>query len=131
MNIVFLCKWYWNYRYVNASCLWQSIISFKYTTTSTQFSTFWKAVTTVSHFLLLGAKRIIGNGQTINFWMDNWYADYLLSLMFPHVYAKTKSSSMSLNEVWNEGQVWNLIPLKHKLFLWMTLHNKILTRDNL
>jgi zinc-binding in reverse transcriptase len=28
--------------------------------------------------------------------------------------------------------VWALkIPLKYKLFLWMTLHNKIFTKDNL
>jgi zinc-binding in reverse transcriptase len=28
--------------------------------------------------------------------------------------------------------VWTLrIPLKHKLFFWMALHNEILTRDNL
>jgi zinc-binding in reverse transcriptase len=28
--------------------------------------------------------------------------------------------------------VWALkIPMKNKLFLWMTLHNKILTKDNL
>jgi zinc-binding in reverse transcriptase len=141
----------------------------------------------------------MGNDQTINFWLDNWYTDYPLSLMFPHVYAKIKSSFMSLSEVWNEGHiklnltrgasllmrqekaqiifilnalqfttendsaiwlweanyfytikslynflcfegvittlsksVWSLkIPLKHKFFFWMALHNKILTSDNL
>jgi hypothetical protein len=52
---------------------------------------------------LLGAKRIVGNDQSINFWMNNWYNDFPLSLQFPLVYAKTKTSVVSFREVWNEG----------------------------
>jgi zinc-binding in reverse transcriptase len=201
MNTAFLCKWYWKCTYINSKGLWQSLIAFKYSynSSSSHVSAFWQAVTSVSHFLLLGAKRIVGNGHSINFWLDNWYNDYLLSIQFPLVYAKTKSVRPSLSEVWNGGQiklnlsrgvsiamrheksqllsilqnlrftqsddlavwvweptglytikslytflcfggvktylsksVWSLkIPLKHKLFLWMLLNNKILTKDNL
>jgi zinc-binding in reverse transcriptase len=142
---------------------------------------------------------VVGNGHSINFWLDNWCNDYPLSVQFPLVYAKTKSSLVSLHEVWNNGNfklnltrgasiamrhektqllsslsslsltttvdsavwlwdptglytvnslytflccggvtvslsksVWVLkIPIKNKLFLWMVLNNKILTRDNL
>jgi hypothetical protein len=35
--------------------------------------------------------------------MDNWYNDFPLSLYFSMVYAKIKSSIVSLREVWNEG----------------------------
>jgi zinc-binding in reverse transcriptase len=201
MNTSFLCKWYWKCRYINEAGLWQSIINFKYlsNSSSTHFSAFWKAVSSVSHFVQLGAKRIVGNGSSVNFWLDTWVNDFPLSLQYPLVYAKTKSAKPSVRDVWNNGNiklnlcrgasttmrhekrqiitllnsvqftpeldsaiwmwesagyysiksmynflcfggvktnlptsVWALkIPLKNKLFLWMVLHNKILTKDNL
>jgi hypothetical protein len=51
--------------------------------------------TFVSSFLLLGAKRLIGNGQCIIFWLDIWHHDYRLSVYFSLVYAKFKSFSIS------------------------------------
>jgi hypothetical protein len=69
MNTAFLCKWFWKCKYINKDGLWQHIICFKYSDTSSSlhFSAFWKAVNYVSHFLLLGAKRIVGNGHSLNF----------------------------------------------------------------
>jgi hypothetical protein len=81
---------------MNEVGVWQSIICFKYSDSSCFFD-FWKAGNFISHFLLLGAKRIVDNGHSINFWMDNWNNDYPLSLKFPLVFAKTKSSSLSLS----------------------------------
>jgi hypothetical protein len=95
MNITFLYKWFWKYKYMNEVGLWQSIICFKYSDSSC-FFVFWKAINFVSHFLLLGAKRIVDNGHSINLWMDNWHDDYHLSLQFHLVFAKTKSSSLSI-----------------------------------
>jgi hypothetical protein len=86
--------------------LWLFLIAFKYSynSYSPHVSVLWQAVTSVSYFLLLGAKRIIGNGQSIIFLLDNWYNDYPLSIQFLLVYAKAKSVRPSLSEVWNDGQ---------------------------
>jgi hypothetical protein len=59
----------------------------------------------VSHFLLFGAKRIIGSDQSINSWINNQYNNYPLSLEFPLVFVKAKSSFVSLHEVLNEGTI--------------------------
>jgi hypothetical protein len=54
--------------------------------------------------------------------MDNWYNDFPLYLQFPMVYAKTKTSVVSLREVWNEGIInLNLtrgasVAMRHKIF---------------
>jgi hypothetical protein len=72
INIAFLCKWFWKCKYITEDDLWQSIIYFKYSDTSSlHFSAFWKAINYVFHFLLLDAKRVVDNGQSINFWIDN------------------------------------------------------------
>jgi hypothetical protein len=69
MNITFLYKWYCQYKYVNLKGLWQLIVNFKYDASfpSSKFSPFWKYVNFVSHFFILGSKRIVGNGHSINF----------------------------------------------------------------
>jgi zinc-binding in reverse transcriptase len=142
---------------------------------------------------------LVGNGESINFWHDNWFNNYSLSLQFPLVFSKAKSDRVTLSQVWNFGNakifltrgvssamlvektrllfilsnlhlssdsdsifwhldksglftvhymykflnsggvhtliirsVWSLrISLKFKLFLWLALHNRILSRDNL
>jgi hypothetical protein len=56
-------------------------------------------------FLLLGSFRIVGSGDTINFWHDIWYNNYPLSMHFPLVYAKTKYANITLAEVWNSGNI--------------------------
>jgi hypothetical protein len=62
MNIIFLCKWFWKYKYINEEGLGQSLVCFKYNTASSSiFSIFWKAITSISYFLLLGAERIVDN----------------------------------------------------------------------
>jgi hypothetical protein len=48
---------------------------------------------------------MVRNGHSINFWLDNWYNDYPLSIQFPLVYAKTKTVISSLRETWNEGHI--------------------------
>jgi hypothetical protein len=59
----------------------------------------------VSHFVQLGAKRIVGNGSSVNFWLDTWINDFPLSLQYPLVYAKTKSAKPSVRDVWNNGNI--------------------------
>jgi hypothetical protein len=107
MNTSFLCKWYWKCRYINETGLWQSIINFKYqsNSSSTHFTAFWKVVSSVSHFVQLGAKMIVGNGSSVNFWLDTWVNDFPLSLQYPLVYAKTKSVKASVKNVWNNGNI--------------------------
>jgi hypothetical protein len=107
MNTMFHCKWYWHYKYINTWVLWQLIVSFKYATSffSSNSSAFWKALFSISHFLLLGSKRVVGNVHSINFWLDIWYNDYSLSIQFTLVYAKIKSSFVSLHNIWNMGHI--------------------------
>jgi hypothetical protein len=69
------------------------------------YSIFWKVVSSVSRFLLLGSKWVIGNGQSINFWLNTWHNDYPLSIQFSLIYVKTKTSSVSLCDVWNMGNI--------------------------
>jgi hypothetical protein len=54
-------------------------------------------VVSVSHFLVIGASRVIGDETTINFWYDNCP----LSLHFPLVYVKVKNDRVTLAQVWN------------------------------
>jgi hypothetical protein len=56
-------------------------------------------------FLLLGTKRIVENGHSINFWLDTWYNDFSLSLQFPLVYAKSKTATVFVSDVWNGGHI--------------------------
>jgi hypothetical protein len=57
------------------------------------------------YFLLLRSKQVIGNENSINFLLDTWHNDYLLSIKFSLVYAKTKSFLVSLNDVWNMNNI--------------------------
>jgi hypothetical protein len=53
----------------------------------------------------LGAKRLVENGSSVNFWLDTWFNDYLLSLQYFLIYAKTKSATSSTRDVWNKGNI--------------------------
>jgi zinc-binding in reverse transcriptase len=162
-------------------------------------SPFWKDVVSVKHFLTIGSSRLIGLGDSIDFWHDTWFENCPLTLYYPLVYVKVKNDRLTLSQIYNHGNiklfltkgvssakrieknkllticqslhlsqqadsalwhldnsslytvhslyrflnlggvtcsltrsVWSLkIPLKIKFFLWLSLHNQILTRDNL
>jgi hypothetical protein len=59
----------------------------------------------VSHFLLLSSHKVVGNEHSINFWLDTWHNNYPLSIQFLLVYAKARSSLVSLSVVWNMDNI--------------------------
>jgi hypothetical protein len=102
MNCALLCKWGWKFLYKDSQGYWKDLISIKYKNFSTSAcSPFWRDVCSVLYFVVIDSTRLVGNGESINFWHDNWFNNCSLALQFPLVFSKAKSDRVNLSQVWN------------------------------
>jgi hypothetical protein len=71
MNIALLCKWNWKYWYKDSKGYWKELITIKYGFFSLHMcSPFWKDVVSVKYFLAISSSKLIGSGDSIDFWHD-------------------------------------------------------------
>jgi hypothetical protein len=106
MNYVLLAKWGWKYFNNDNTGLWKKLVTSTFFAFSlVKCSSFWKDVMSLSHFISMGTIRIVGDGSTINFWLDSWHNNLPLALQFSLIFAKSKSDRITLAQVLNTWSV--------------------------
>lgn len=122
-NIALLAKWCWKFR-KDKKKLWHNFVTGKYgdlTSTSTnprvQLSPFMIAIANLSKtiygtvFQNSEYKWCLKNGESIDFWNDNWHQNGVLKTLFPRLYqlAVTKSATVkTFISSWNplDNNLW-------------------------
>jgi hypothetical protein len=88
MNNALLCKWLWRYYNNKIKGLWNDIIKSRYHNRRTlvNASTFWKEVNKEIIIFNTSINKIVGNSQTIKFWIDRWITKVSLKDYYPLLY---------------------------------------------
>ncbi|KAK1305448.1 hypothetical protein QJS10_CPB11g02393 [Acorus calamus] len=90
-------------------------------------SCIWKSLKGLQHFLKDGTRWVVGNGESISFWMDKWLGNQPLYTLFPHL----ANNFLKVNWIINESGNWDLSHV-HDLDLLNTLREvRLLPHPNL
>lgn len=52
---------------------------------------FWKRLQDIKDIFMVGVKFVLGEGDSVSFWINKWYEYEQLSLSFPRTYELTKN----------------------------------------
>lgn len=128
-NWALLGKWTWRLLQEDHK-LWSKIIRSKYkrrTTTSIRnHSIWWRDLNNITNnssndnWFWNGVRRIIGNGEKISFWNDNWIGNEPLHLRFSRLFSLSldKESVVANMGEWRGSEwKWNLT-WRRSLFVW-------------
>lgn len=77
MNMAFMCKWRWSLL-LGSDALWAQVTpekyfrgeSFRTASSKVSDSSFWKDIIKNKEMDFRGACKLVGNGETTNFWQD-------------------------------------------------------------
>ncbi|XVF49153.1 hypothetical protein PTKIN_Ptkin03bG0245600 [Pterospermum kingtungense] len=135
-NRALLNKWIWRYS-MEDDALWRRVVDSIYGGSRTdllppicnqrKFSRIWRNVTQplriseeFSDTFIQGLGFLLGNGEKISFWHDEWIPGVVLKWSFPRIYALACDKEVRVAEygcLVNSLWTWE-IPLRRGLFAW-------------
>nr|CAD1834921.1 unnamed protein product [Ananas comosus var. bracteatus] len=114
MNTALLVKWWW--RFHTAPHLsWIKIIRALYYRRRRPLwegrgfrpsSYWWKGVLTTKDIFKLGTNYFLGNGRSVDFWLDRWCGDTTLQASFPEVFTQLDRKPILVRDCFGSDE-WN------------------------
>ena len=108
LNLALLSSWIFRYH-LNNDSIWTKIVDFKYKTKKPNIfccpevgtSPFWKGIIWAMQAAHMGVRWVIGNGDKIRFWEDQWLDNTCLAILFWPLYVINEQHGKTVREVWN------------------------------
>jgi hypothetical protein len=99
-----MTKWIWRHSDpAEHNSLWFKLLQAKYFNTDNIFaatsqggSQFWRNINKIKHFLKLGARYHVENGEKVCFWTDWWVGDAPLAIRFPRLFGICSNKNVSV-----------------------------------
>lgn len=118
MNQALLAKWWWKFH-TAPQLQWSKIIRDLYYRKRRPLkegrsfrprSHWWKGVLCHSDIFKWGVYYKLGNGSTIDFWLDRWCGEKTLQLAYPEVYDTAECKTVKVKDcLGSGGWNWNMI----------------------
>jgi hypothetical protein len=108
LNISLLSSWVKRFN-LDDHKLWKEIIQYKYKTQQPNLlackdmnaSPFWKGVMWAFAAAKFGYQWMVGNGQNIKFWEDQWFGGTSLAIHFWELYIICNEQTKTIKEIWD------------------------------
>jgi hypothetical protein len=108
LNMALLSSWIFRYH-LNSNSIWTRIIDFKYRTKKPNIfccpdvgvSPFWKGVIWAMQAAHMGVRWVVGNGEKVRFWEDQWLGNTSLAILFWPLYVINEQHGKSIKDIWN------------------------------
>ena len=119
LNRALLGKWLWNFA-IETEAPWRVFISLKFGTKTGGWFTkevrrsygirLWKEILKEISHLNLNCRFVVGKGDRLRFWEDNWCSEIPLCDLYPRLYSLAGSKDVKVMEVSEnseQGAGWN------------------------
>jgi hypothetical protein len=108
LNLALVSSWIFRYH-LNTISIWIKIVDYKYKTKKPNIfccpdvgsSSFWKGVMWAMQDAHMGIRWLVGNGERIRFWEDQWFGNTSLAIIFWPLYVINEQHGKSIKEVWD------------------------------
>ncbi|KAK1299747.1 putative ribonuclease H protein [Acorus calamus] len=105
------CQAKLSWRAMTSTSCWAKFMDFRYlhqkpvweAKPAREGSCIWKSMKMLQNFLYEGTRWIIGNGKSVQFWVDIWLGEQPMSNLFPHL----ANSYQKVNWIINDNGEWD------------------------